>query len=448
MKSERSRFHLVRRALCSILVFTLVIGAIYAGISAQTRGTHQTPVMSLAVAPLHKSAEAPETLSITQLSPYIIGNAPLMLGIRTNAPLESTIHIDALSAKNTRSELYTFADNLGKSRVRDSMDIALSQFAVNPDDPTLYTAAVGVNGDGPSTLSFPVTGIYPIAVSVVDPTNSTSKVSKTVSTQYSFITYLPAVGSTGSAYAQRLRVAPLLKFAPFVDRTAISTDEKSLTRYGLKMRTLFARAQMKLTNSFATGVPTSIVLSPEAFDTYKVLNSFDTQAASSSLFPANTPATSEYIADTYVPINIGELDKEKLSSEIPDSIATGRTHLNNFGVLAPARTLVTQSMTQASIDQLTKAGIDHLIVDDSTFANEQSPTSNPVSLSHTNSSLAVVSATTSVAAHLPSTLSESAQANYLLAATSVIALEAPSVSRGVVLPLNLTDLTSETLMNS
>ena len=378
------------------------------------------------------------SFSIENLSPYSIQNSTLNLTIKTKA-VDTTFTISVLAPTNTRSELFNFADNLGKRRVRDTLEIPLSSFIPSTTAANEYTVVLPVNADAATSLSLGASGVYPISISQSQSSN------KSVKTQYSFVTNVPSVGADGIAYAQRLNVVPLLQFSPVVDRISLTNSRNELTDYGKKIRTQFLRARETLEVISGNSVPWSLVLSPEALDTYSTLrNANASNISSPSLFSPQREDV-EYISDTYVPINIAELEKQNSSSVYSDLLSAGRSRVRQAELSTPARTLVTQAITPNAIEKIARTGIDNVIVDDTTFARSERPTTRPVSITKTASSLRIGVADTSIMEHLPKSLSHSAQANYLLGATSVVTLEAPSLARGLILPLDVSELNIATL---
>ncbi len=385
-------------------------------------------------------AETSEDLSFTieHLSPYSIQNSSLNLTIKTKA-VDTTFTISVLAPTNTRSELFNFADNLGKRRVRDTLEIPLANFVPSTTNSDEYTFTLPINADAATSLSLGASGVYPISISQTQSSN------EAVKTQYSFVTNVPSVGADGIAYAQRLNVVPLLQFSPVVDRMSLTNSSNELTDYGKKIRTQFLRAHETLEVISGNSVPWSLLLSPEALGTYGALRNADGSTISSPSLFTSQRSDVEYINDTYSPINIAELEKQNVSSAYADLLAIGRSRVNQAGLSAPARTLATQTITPNTIEKIARTGIDNVIVDDTTFARNERPTTRPVSLTKNSSSLRVGVADTSIMKHLPKSLSPSAQANYLLSATSVVTLEAPSLARGLILPLDISTLNGTTL---
>lgn len=419
-------------------LMSLVFLFTFALSTATSQRTHTRNAASIksVYAKLKKAEKNPASFTILSLSPYSVQNSSVALTLSTSMT-DSIFTVAVLAPTNTRSELFDFADNLGKRSVKSSLDIPLSEFTVAKDSPDKYSIEIPVNSDPTKSLIFGAPGVYPLAISARTSDNK-------VSTEYTFITNIPTVGTSGYAYSQRLRVVPLLEFSPFVNRMALGTDNNALTDKGVKTRTQFSRVRDTVDSLSTINTPSSILLSPEALGTYAELSKLSPLSSSSApLFPVQSSA--EYLTDTYTPINLAELQKQGVSSAYTDLLTLGRSQITKAGYNSTARTLVTQTITPQSIKMIARSGIDNVIVDDSTFSRIQRTNDQPLTLSSDDSFVRVGLANTSITQHLSSDLSASAQANYLLAATTVVALEAPSIARGLILPLDLARLDAVTL---
>lgn len=432
MKSLCSPYSGHKNALIfAIFILVILVSQISIGVAFSSNTGNSKNIREI--------AESDADFSIEGLSPYVIDGSPLQLTIKTNK-LNSNVKVKLLSPTNTRSGLFDFVNNLSDRRVKDSIGFPLSDFTPLENALGTYTIDVPVNADTGPSLSLTSAGIYPVAVSIETADGSDIK------TQYSFTTNIPAVGANGSAYSQRLEVVPLVTYAPVIDRSALLNQTHSLTSYGKEIQSKLAEAQTAFGLISSTQTPFSVVLSPEVFDTYSSIQKPpEVDRINAPLFAQSSNKNIEYIVDTYVPINIAELEKRGLSSEYIELVTKGRTRIKNTEFSAPARTLVTKSITNDSVEIFARSGIDQVIVDEDTFSSTQRPTHKPVSLTQNNTSIRVAAKNTAIAKNLPTSLSDSARSNYLVAATSVVALESPSIKRGFILPLDMNTLSGATI---
>lgn len=372
-------------------------------------------------------------LSIDSLSPYVVANSPIDLTFSTAKP-SGTIRIDILKATNTRSELFDFVDNLGKRSAKSSIDIPFSSL-VSTGITNQFVTSIPVNTADANSLKLTQTGVYPVAISqVFDDDTDTS-------TQYSFITYVPTVSSTGSAYAHKLNVVPLIQYSPLFDLTKIKDTQNELTPYGLKVKSKMISAQQSL--AAVSGDLHSVVISPEQLDNWNFIFSANNQTKSLFVDPATL--TAEYIEDTYSPLDIAELEKQGFTRIYSDQMLAGRATLTKQGFSIASRTLVTASITPDTIETVARSGISNVIVDDVTFPNSSRPSTQPAQLVKNDSIINIATSDSSIEEHLPVELSSSAIANYMIAATSIVMLEAPSIERGFIVPVDLEKLDSITV---
>jgi|GEM_PF-3329457 len=367
-------------------------------------------------------------LSIRYLSPYITANNSLLVEIATDAPAESTVNVDVFTKTNTRSQLTAFGDNLGKGRVRDSTSILLNSAQITESS---YRFEIPINSDSNAGLNFRETGVYPIAISLTTPKKDTSE------TAYSFTTYIPTVSESGSAYSQKLNVVPLLIFDPLIDRRSLIKNDKNAKELIESYSTQFTNVSNTVAEIANLGAQSTLILSPEALESASLLATLSSDDAIAELFSVNQPSNIEYVQDTYVPLNIAELEEINKSNLFSNHIALGRSITSDLQFSIPSRTLVTQTFTKESISTIALSGIDKLVVDDNTFNATSVPSQRYAKVSDEDLSLSIAAGEYKLANSLPSSLSPSAQANYLIAATSIITLEAPSVSRGAIIPLDI-----------
>lgn len=431
----------MRKAIAILVASFVIFAGLQSSISASPRFKSKSQEESGVLSKLNReNISSKFTFSIDEMSPYVVQNQPIKLTIST-AETEAVFRIETLTPTNTRSELYSFADDLGKGRVKDSVEIPLSSFTPSPTVPGQFSVEIPIASEPESSLSFGAAGVYPVAISQIDSTN------KNTQTQYSFITNVPTVGSNGSAYSQKLSVVPLIEFAPSVDRASIFNEKNQITDYGIGVTATFAKAQSTYSSIAPIISKKSLLLSPESLDTYSFIQKTNSKSGLVGQLFSTPPASNfELITDTYVPINIAELEKLEALNAYSDLLTTGRSKITQYGFSAPSRSLVTQSISNSSIEDIARTGIDNVIVDEKTFARNEKPLDRPVVLSQNSATLKIAAADTSISPHLSTELSSSAKANFLIGATSVIALEAPSTKRGLILPLDLSKLDKTTLV--
>ena len=362
---------------------------------------------------------------LTYLSPYSIANAPLDVEIyteNTTAPIK----IELLKATSTRSDLFSFANNLGEQRVRDTLEVPFTSLVPSVSTPNIYSFQIPVN-------------VYPVAI-------SQENNGKLIKSQYSFVTSIPAVGTDGAAFSKRLQLLNFVKFNPEINRLGIIGSNSELNEKGKVIAKSLDSAKRTIASIANSDTPYSLLLNPDAIDGYNFVNMFRPPPANMSPFYPSDPLPSvEYIADTYVPVNLAELEKQGSRKIFPELLAKSRIALKKSKLETSETSLITQTLTQDSLSQIRDQGIGHVIVEDQTFKTDQRPTTKFASLKTGSKSLDIATYDTSIEDNIPEELSAASKANYLIAATSVVALEAPSNLRGFVLPLNLEKLEEKTV---
>lgn len=399
----------------------LVGTALLVGLLVTVLPTNQTSFAATSTKP---------TLEIKNVSAYVLSNNVMNLEIKTDADVNASIHIDLFRKTNTRSQLTGFASKLGKGTIKDRIEIPLSSAEQTS---TGYKINIPIN-TGEASLSISEVGVYPMSFSVITSNNKSSN------TQYSFTTYLPNVSAGESAYSQKLSVAPLLIFDPLINRQTLTNNSKSAKELLESNVGKYTKVSGSLTRIASFGANTSLVISPEALENAALLATLSSNDAVSELYNPTPNEYVQYIQDSYVPMNIAELEKAGKPSLFSDFLALGRTVMGNAGYTTPSRTLVTQAMTKDSIVSIVKSGVDNLVLDDSTFAQKNRPSQRYAKVFSGDFSVSVATAEYQLANSTPESLSSDSKANYLVAATSVIALESPSISRGAIMPLDLGEL--------
>ncbi|MFN8016484.1 MAG: DUF6049 family protein [Acidimicrobiia bacterium] len=372
-----------------------------------------------------KKAKNAGNFTLESISPYVVQNSPIDINIRSTTN-NGKFRIEVLKPTNTQSELYNFTSNLGLGKVKDSIEVDLTSTSTNSDLTFNFNTQIPVNGDPATTLQLSNTGIFPIAISQIDQNNNAK-------TKYSFVTNIPSISSNGAAYSHRLNLVPLLKYSPLIDRSSLQ-NQKTLDKTYNKLIT----AQSVINGVSTGGYQASVLLSADTLNAYKYIKTLKPNSAGeSTLFPVNVGSNIEYISDTYVPINFAELEKQDLTSHYEELLALARTKITEQGFISPSRTLVSQAVTNSSVENLTKSGIDNVIVDDDTLPKDERPKFGPSVIQNGDSKIRIAAADTQIMENMPKNADVATQANYLISALNVIMLESPSLERGFILPINL-----------
>lgn len=403
-----------RRQRCSFALIAAIIFTLTTVNSVSLSAGHaQTPYVRYS-----------NSATITSSTSYVIGLTQFQISFSTTATT-GTVQIDLFRPKNTRSQFFAFARDLGDGRVRDSVSFELETIPYDPIQ-EIYTASIAVNADPATSLSLTSAGVYPVSLTIEDQSH------RIVPTQYTFLTYVPSVGDNGWAYSQKLGVAPLFTFSPFVDRLTVSGGNNNLSKAGVRSRTNFLRAQKSYSELATLGPAASYLLNAEALENADLIDELSHEShLIGTLLPASLPH-GELLSDTYVPTDLAQLKETQRFDQLVTLRDVGHDIVSASGYESSTQTLVTQSLV-GSWDDLRESGYTRIVADDLTFPQNARPSHKPARIGDID----VAAADTSIMKELPDALSDSAQANYIVAALSVIALEAPSTARGLVLGIDL-----------
>lgn len=371
------------------------------------------------------------------MSPYIIGNGQLNLIVKTKNT-DTKFRIEVLAPKNTRSQLYSFSEKPSRKGARDFIEIPLSAFTPSNDSPNTFSIAIETNGDSASTLAFPSAGVYPVAVSQVA---IGDKVSADQEANFSYVSHVTSVNEAGSAYSEKLNLVALSHFYKLFDRTKTFDSNKNLTKYGESTLKIFEQAKASFNSISNLGFSNSILLNGDSFDGY----SFLTNKSRGELFDSDVAPNNEYLIDTYVPGNLAELEKQGSTRSFAGLLTSSFDRVNQAGFNSNSKTLITQSLTKENFDTIKQTGFENVVVDERTFSDALRFGSRYGTIKNRNETLKVATYASEISENIPKSFSSSAKANYLIAASSVVALEAPSTKRGLILPIDMSLLDKTTI---
>jgi hypothetical protein len=383
-----------------------------------------------------ESQSKSEDLSIINSTPLIVGPSAITVAFTTTAS-SGTVHFDLIRPTNTRSQLFDFTESPDDARVRDSVSYDLSTMTYNAET-DVYSTTIPVNNEPENSLSFALTGIYPLAVSIED-------VSKRVTDfEYTFVTYVPSVSENGSAFSQRLGFAPIVTYSPFINRLDLDEDATRLSEYGKEVQSSLFTAQETINRINTKGVPATFFISPELLETVGIIDSLDNEPLTPFITPSAGPSV-QYLLDTYVPSNIAEID-ERYNAQDASFLFDEATRIGNTNnIVAESSVAKTDGISPNSLSILSQQKITRAITPEDNFPSNLRPKFRPVTLSENDTDIDVATLNTSIMKNLPKDFSDAAQANYLLAALGVVALESPSLSRGFLMELDLAQLSGRTI---
>ena len=163
------------------------------------------------------------SFTLTKFSPYLTNDTPANIAISTNSSNIEQVKVSFLKPTNTRSELFGFTDSPTIKGTISSISIPITNFS-NTTLNTLksYESSFAINSSDP-TIPFSITlnktGIYPVAIELLDSEN------KSLSTRYSFVTYFSGINYATQAYSEKLNIVPILTSSEnYMEEKIFTTD--------------------------------------------------------------------------------------------------------------------------------------------------------------------------------------------------------------------------------
>lgn len=160
-----------------------------------------------------------------------------------------------------------------------------------------------VEPESTNSLTLSKTGIYPVAIELLGDNN------KKLDTQYSFITYFPKIIFSQQAYSEKLNIVPVIINSEILKDEKIYDGSGALTKDGKIVQKEFNTTERNISNIYSINTPKSFLINGQYIDSFSQINSTSKQIpiVSFAQNPENT--NNQYIADTYTPMNIVELNK-------------------------------------------------------------------------------------------------------------------------------------------
>ena len=387
--------------------------------------------------PILVNKTKPKGFTINNFSPYLTNDVLATLSISTKMKNITGLTISVLAPTNTKSELFSFVDKPQKTKSSSKTTIPLEDIEQTPNlnDESFsdLNVSFGINNNDPlikHSMTLNKTAVYPIAVEALDAN------SKVLDTQYVFSTYFRDISSLDQAYSQKLNIAPIIKYAPSDYDLSKSFNGSRLTKQGKELQGKFNSEQNEISAILQIATPKSLILNGRTLEDFSLINLLNKPGENNGFVPNVAPTGTQYIADTYSPMNIVKFSKIKSKNVFADSLTKSRSVLLNNDISAPSRTLVTKSVSSSTQEDISKSGIDNIVVDQKTFSTKIKSKNRPVKITKNNSTLNVATYQTDFMSHININENFKSQSNYLNAYSSVVALEAPSNERAIALLLD------------
>lgn len=392
--------------------------AVVAGRPAGARPAASASAASAAESPLLTLVKQP---AWTRLG----GRLPIKLNIAGARPgLHLRLTLYGRLSSRTAFERTTTGEGLGSAVAR--IDLPLDEHAVSADGD--YLAQIGLTDRGGSSgdrrLPVTRTGVYPMRAEVVD--NESGEALSGLVTWIVAVEDAPIDAPLSISWIWRISAPPLAR-ADGSHEPAVLAQMQPRGRLD-RIATLMHAAN---------GVPLTLALSPETLESWRAAARDDPSLSDGYATLAAAAARDEHqlLPEPYVPIEIPSIEAAGLGDELVPELVAGTDTLERLlHRRVDPRTAFVDPVDAAAIDRLRESFVDRVAVPDEYLVpTERNLTpARPFSLATGTRTVNATSTNPGLYGLLEGELSGGLLAQRFLAGVSLVALEAPSLQRGLV----------------
>jgi len=318
--------------------------------------------------------------------------------------------------------------------VLDQVVVPVAALPAGPSSTRSVTVGLEASGAprDPARLSLRRTGVYPLAVEVLDESDRT---------QGRFVTMVVAVAvdatGTTSAVDPRLGVAWAWPLAAGPSTLPDGTDDPAVTDQ-LRPTGRLGRQAVALTR--AGDLPLTLVPGPETLEAWVRAGTEDPAIARGSASVRDAAGRDQTVTGAYVPTNVPSLLSAGLDSTVDAQLVHGDETLARLLDTRPdVRTALARPVDAAALSHLRARGVDRVIVDgDALAASGRAQPTRPFLLQPAPSlvpsgPITAVASDAATARLLQGADTTALRAQRVLASLSVVALEDPDAARAVTI---------------
>jgi Family of unknown function (DUF6049) len=350
------------------------------------------------------------------------GNLPLQLQVQgegTSAP-GLQVSVTSHRAVPTRTDYEAALRGEGLRSPLGHVDLPLDAFPA--DGAGTRTVTLGLQADSPIALTR--TGVYPFEVELRDQDDNRLD---------GFVTPIVVAPeqSGGPAVGQRLGVTWVM---PMVARPAYQVDGKPDPDVVAQLRPE-GRLGGRAFTIAESGVPLTIAPGPETLESWTQLANNDPALAASLNAMRGALSRSQVLAGPYVPVDVRSLVGGGLSAEVGPELVQGTERLSALlGTRVDPRTEIADPANESSLARLRAAGVDRVILDGADLAprEDQLTPAQPFLVRSEQGTATAVGSDPGLQRLLEGDGPPALRAQRFLAGLSIVALELPNVTRGVV----------------
>jgi hypothetical protein len=432
------------RARQFAVAVAVTVGAALSGPSAAlaaiaTADAPATPTTATATTP----ADPGTRLVLTGQDAWTVvgGTLTLRLQISGGAPLPAadTIALTAHSSFSSRAAFLGSFASAGSQLGSTLGVVTVPVAALHPDSTGSVSVQIGLQDPNlprdTNRLPLRRTGVYPLEIELRDASDRGID-----GTRFVTQAVVVSAGSNGAPpIAKRLQVAWVW---PLVAGPSRRPDDSIDPKVFAALQPDGRLGRQVAALGHASGVPVTLVPSPETLETWATLAKNDPSLAASVRTLQDAFATNQVISGSYVPIDMGSLLDHNLSSAVDTELSRGEAALNTFfGVHVDTDTAFARPASASAMSRLQNANVDRVVVDESAFVAPSRPErftrADPFLVQTTtlfsSNSLDALATDDALSRLLTGDAPPAIRTQRLLAGLALVALEQPTVGRAVVI---------------
>jgi hypothetical protein len=416
----------VRRAFALILF--VLCGTLAAAVPARAQSSpsaSSTPPTSAA-----SSNTGPKLILVDQ-PPWVAARQALQLQLRIQPAGTAglTIRASLHRALNTRLGFEQTVAGEGLGGVIDTAAIPVDTAPKGPAG-TFY-ARFGMPGSSlPSgtRLQVPESGVYPLTIELRSGTVAIDQ----------FVTWIVYIanGTKGqAAIPEPLSVSWVWSIiaSPAYEPGTMTPDPEVLSQFAKNGRL----GQIGSLLGHARGVPLTLAVSPETLQSWTNLSRdhADFRAPVAAVRAAAASSANDLLPEPFIPINLPAFEAADLGDYLSTELVAGSTILHDLtGVRVDTRTAFVDPVDAASLARLRGLLFQQVLVREGELSPEQPnlTPAQPFTLSSDDTTFDAASTNPTVESWLNGTDPPALRAQRFIAGLSLIALEAPSNPRGII----------------
>jgi Family of unknown function (DUF6049) len=353
---------------------------------------------------------------------------------------DATLSLVAYQQVTTRAAFDRVVQSGSAGSVLDQVVVPVALLAAGEQGARDITVGIEANGDArdPARLSLRRTGVYPLAVEVLDAEDRSQGRVLTMAVAV-------AVDALGAAtnVAERLGVAWTWPLVAGPSTLPDGSADPVVTR-ALRPSGRLGRQAVALTR--AGDVPLTLVPGPETLETWARQGADDPSIARGAAAVRDASGRDQIVTGPYVPSDLPSLLSVGLDTTVDAELVRGdETLARLLGTRPDVRTALARPVDAGSLARLRARGVDRVIIDgDALAASNRAPSTRPFLLQPAASlvpsgPITALAGDIAIERLLTGDGTPALRAQHVLSALALVALEDPTERRAITI-LNPGDL--------